>query len=68
MAHAGRLQDPGTPAMAVRVPNVRVATEAARRAGLPILSDDGEPVMLEAGGLVLIRDPGGLLLELIERR
>jgi len=68
MVHAGRLQDPGTPAMAVRVPNVQVAAEAARRAGLPILSVGGEPVMQEAEGLVMIRDPGGLLLELIERR
>ena len=68
MAHVGRLQDPGTPTMAIHVPNVRVAAEAARRAGLPVLSAGGEPVMLEAGGLVLIRDPGGLLLELIERR
>jgi catechol 2,3-dioxygenase-like lactoylglutathione lyase family enzyme len=65
MVHAGRLKDPGAPAMAVRVPNVRVAAEAARRAGLPVLSAAGEPVMRAAGGRVLIRDPGGLLLEVV---
>lgn len=64
----GRLQDPGTAAISVLVPDVRAATQAVRAVGLPIVTAGGEPAMSDTGGAVFVRDPGGLLLELIERR
>ena len=67
-AHQGRPQDPGTPAISVLVPDVRSAVLAVRAVGLPIVTAGGEPVMGDVSGSVFVRDPGGLLLELIERR
>ncbi len=68
VVHEGRLQDPGTPAISVLVPDVRVAARAVREAGLPIVSAGGVPAMSDTGGAVFVRDPGGMLVELVERR
>jgi hypothetical protein len=36
--------------------------------GLSVVTVGGDPVIHDTGGEVFVRDPGGLLLELIERR
>ncbi len=64
----GRPQDPGTPALSLRVANLRVALTAARTAGVRVLSAGGQPVMLPDGGVaVLFRDPAGMLINLVQR-
>jgi catechol 2,3-dioxygenase-like lactoylglutathione lyase family enzyme len=64
---SGRPQDPGTPALSLRITNLRAALRAIRAAGLRVLSSGGQPVPLPDGGVaVLFRDPAGVLVELVQ--
>lgn len=66
--YSGRPQDPGTPALSLRVSNLNRALGTIRSAGLRVLSAGGQPVALQGGGsAVLFRDPAGLLVELVQR-
>ncbi len=67
-AYRGNVQDPGTAAASLVVSDVRAALAAAKTAGASIVSASGEAVMGDkGGGSVFIRDPGGILLELMQK-
>jgi catechol 2,3-dioxygenase-like lactoylglutathione lyase family enzyme len=65
--YEGRPQDAGTPALALRVTNLTDALRAIRASGTIIVSAGGQPVLIGHGGaMVLIRDPAGVLVQLIQ--
>jgi catechol 2,3-dioxygenase-like lactoylglutathione lyase family enzyme len=64
----GRPQDPGTPALSLRVANMQAALRAIRAAGVRVLSAGGQPIALRGGGTaILFRDPAGVLVDLVQR-
>lgn len=66
--YSGRPQDPGTPALSLRVANMPAALRAIRAAGLRVLSAAGQPIPLKGGGTaILFRDPAGVLVDLVQR-
>lgn len=66
--YSGRPQDPGTPALSLRVANMPAALRAIRAAGLRVLSAGGQPIALNGGGSsILFRDPAGVLVDLVQR-
>jgi catechol 2,3-dioxygenase-like lactoylglutathione lyase family enzyme len=60
-----RVPDPGSPAVSVHVKNVESAMKAVAAGGGSIVTAGGEPVKLGPGVGVFVRDPNGLLIELI---
>ena len=60
-----RVPDIGSPAVSVHVKDVESAMKAVAAAGGPIVTRGGEPVKLGPGVGVFVRDPNGLLIELI---
>ncbi|HWG77798.1 MAG TPA: VOC family protein [Steroidobacteraceae bacterium] len=65
--YSGRPQDPGTPALSLRVANMPAALRAIRAAGLRVLSAAGQPIPLRGGGTtILFRDPAGVLVDLVQ--
>ena len=65
---SGRLQDPGTATLCLRVSNLAPALRAIRSARLRVLSAGGQLVVLPGGGsTVLFRDPAGVLVDLVQR-
>jgi catechol 2,3-dioxygenase-like lactoylglutathione lyase family enzyme len=60
-----RVPDPGSPAVSIHVKNVESAMKAVAAGGGSIVTRGGEPVTLGAGMGVFVRDPNGLLIELI---
>lgn len=60
-----RTQDPGTPILQLRARDVDAVAEAWKAAGGEIVSTNGEPVTMGANKLVLLRDPNGLMLEIL---
>jgi catechol 2,3-dioxygenase-like lactoylglutathione lyase family enzyme len=63
---AGRLQDPGTPAVSFLVENVPALLAALKAAGVTVDTDGGEAVSIDGRLRAFIRDPNGLLVELVE--
>ncbi len=63
----GRVQDPGTPILQVRVRDVEALTRKLRAAGVPIVTTGGAPVEIRPGlKIVLVKDPDNLILELMQ--
>jgi lactoylglutathione lyase len=63
----GRVQDPGTPILQVRVRDVDALTKKLKAAGVPVITDGGAPVEIRPGlKIVLVKDPNNLILELMQ--
>jgi catechol 2,3-dioxygenase-like lactoylglutathione lyase family enzyme len=60
-----RTQDPGTPILQLRARDVDAIAKAWKAAGGEIVSTNGEPVTMGANKLILLRDPNGLMLEIL---
>jgi catechol 2,3-dioxygenase-like lactoylglutathione lyase family enzyme len=60
-----RVPDIGSPAVSIHVKDVESAMKAVAAGGGSIVTRGGEPVKLGAGMGVFVRDPNGLLIELI---
>jgi catechol 2,3-dioxygenase-like lactoylglutathione lyase family enzyme len=60
-----RVPDPGSPAVSIHVKDVEATMKAVAAGGGSIVTRGGEPVKLGAGVGVFVRDPNGLLIELI---
>ena len=60
-----RVPDPGSPAVSIHVKDVDSTMKAVAAGGGSIYTRGGEPVKLGAGLGVFVRDPNGLLIELI---
>ncbi len=60
-----RVPDAGSPAVSIHVKDVESAMKAVAAGGGSIVTRGGEPVKLGAGQGVFVRDPNGLLIELI---
>ena len=66
--YQGSLQDPGTPAVSLVVPNLDAALHAVTSAGATMITSGGKPVsMSRRGRSVFVRDPSGVLLEIKQR-
>ncbi len=57
--------DPGSPAVSIHVKDVEAAMKSVASNGGPIVTRGGEPVKLGPAVGVFVRDPNGLLIELI---
>ena len=63
----GRVQDPGTAILQLRVRDVTALTKKLKAAGVPIVTTGGEPVDVGPGlKIAIVRDPNNLMLELIQ--
>jgi catechol 2,3-dioxygenase-like lactoylglutathione lyase family enzyme len=63
----GRVQDPGTPILQVRVRDVDALTQQLKAAGVPVISEGGVPVEIRPGlKIVLVKDPDNLILEFMQ--
>jgi len=60
-----RVPDPGSPAVSIHVKDVEAAMKAMAAGGGSIVTRGGEPVKLGPALGVFVRDPNGLLIELI---
>jgi catechol 2,3-dioxygenase-like lactoylglutathione lyase family enzyme len=60
-----RVPDPGSPAVSIHVKDVEGAMKAVAAGGGSIVTRGGEPVKLGPAMGVFVRDPNGLLIELI---
>jgi catechol 2,3-dioxygenase-like lactoylglutathione lyase family enzyme len=60
-----RVPDPGSPAVSIHVKDVASAMKAVAAGGGSIVTRGGEPVKLGPAMGVFVRDPNGLLIELI---
>jgi catechol 2,3-dioxygenase-like lactoylglutathione lyase family enzyme len=65
---SGRTQDPGTTVFQLIVKDVTALTAKLKAAGVPVVSTGGAPVQVAPGlKIAIVRDPNGMLLELVER-
>lgn len=63
----GRVQDPGTAILQLRVRDVDALVKKMKAAGVPIVTAGGEPVEIRPGlKIVIVRDPNNLMLELMQ--
>ena len=63
----GRVQDPGTAILQLRVHDVMALTKKLRAAGVPVVTTGGEPVEVGPGlKIAIVRDPNNLMLELLQ--
>ncbi len=63
----GRVQDPGTAILQLRVHDVVALTKKLKDAGVPVVTTGGEPVEVGPGlKIAIVRDPNNLLLELLQ--
>jgi catechol 2,3-dioxygenase-like lactoylglutathione lyase family enzyme len=60
-----RVPDPGSPAVSIHVKDVEATMKAVAAGGGSIVTRGGEPVKLGPATGVFVRDPNGLLIELI---
>jgi predicted enzyme related to lactoylglutathione lyase len=60
-----RTQDPGNPMLQLRARDVDAVAKAWKAAGGEIVSANGESVALGANKAILLRDPNGLMLEIL---
>jgi catechol 2,3-dioxygenase-like lactoylglutathione lyase family enzyme len=64
----GRVQDPGTAILQLRVHDVAALTKKLKTAGVPVITTGGEPVEVGPGlKIAIVRDPNNLMLELLQR-
>lgn len=63
---AGRLQDPGTPALSFLVENLPALLARLKAAGVTMETGGGEAVKVDGRLRAFIRDPNGLLIEFVE--
>jgi catechol 2,3-dioxygenase-like lactoylglutathione lyase family enzyme len=63
-----RIQDPGAPAISLRVADLDQAMKVVKANRIPVVTAGGEPLKRPdgPGGNVFIRDPDGFLIELIQ--
>ena len=63
----GRVQDPGTAILQLRVHDVVALTKKLKAAGVPVVTAGGEPVDVGPGlKIAIVRDPSNLMLELLQ--
>ena len=63
----GRVQDPGTAILQLRVRDVAALTKKLKGAGVPVVTTGGEPVDVGPGlKIAIVRDPNNLMLELLQ--
>lgn len=63
----GRVQDPGTPILQLRVRDVDALTTRMATWAAPVITTGGVPVEIRPGlRIVLVSDPNGLVLELMQ--
>lgn len=63
----GRVQDPGTAILQLRVRDVDALVKKMKAAGVPIVTTGGEAVEIRPGlKIVIVRDPNNLMLELMQ--
>lgn len=63
----GRVQDPGTAILQLRVRDVTALTKKLKAAGVPVVTTGGEPVDVGPGlKIAIVRDPNNLMLELVQ--
>ncbi len=63
----GRVQDPGTAILQLRVRDVVALTKKLKAAGVPVVTTGGEPVdVLNGIKISIVKDPNNLMLELIQ--
>ena len=63
----GRVQDPGTAIVQLRVRDVDALVKKAKAAGAPIVTTGGEAVEIRPGlRIAIVRDPNNLMLELMQ--
>jgi len=63
----GRVQDPGTAILQLRVRDVDAVVKKMKAAGVPVVSSGGEPVEIRPGlKIAIVRDPNNLMLELMQ--
>lgn len=63
----GRVQDPGTAILQLRVRDVDALLKKMKTAGVPIVTTGGEAVEIRPGlRIVIVRDPNNLMLELMQ--
>jgi len=58
--------DPGAARLIVEMPNIDAALVALKRAGASVVTRSGVPVKLGDARVVVVRDPDGYLIELME--
>jgi catechol 2,3-dioxygenase-like lactoylglutathione lyase family enzyme len=61
-----RYQDPGAATLILTVRNLDSIVARAKKAGTPIVTTGGEPVSLSDGRAILLRDPDGFFVELMQ--
>jgi catechol 2,3-dioxygenase-like lactoylglutathione lyase family enzyme len=65
----GRVQDPGTAILQLRVRDVVALTSKLKAAGVPVVTTGGELVEVVNGiKIAIVRDPNNLMLELIQAK
>jgi lactoylglutathione lyase len=63
----GRVQDPGTAILQLRVHDVDGLTKRLKAAGVPVVTTDGVPVDIRPGlKISIVRDPNNLMIELMQ--
>jgi catechol 2,3-dioxygenase-like lactoylglutathione lyase family enzyme len=63
----GRVQDPGTAILQLRVRNVDARVKKMKAAGVPVVTTGGEAVEIRPGlKIAIVRDPNNLMLELMQ--
>jgi catechol 2,3-dioxygenase-like lactoylglutathione lyase family enzyme len=63
----GRVQDPGTAILQLRVKDVMALTKKLKAAGVPVVTTGGEPVDVINGiKIAIVKDPNNLMLELVQ--
>lgn len=63
----GRVQDPGTAILQLRVRDVDALVKKMKTAGVPVVTTGGEAVEIRPGlKIAIVRDPNNLMLELME--
>ena len=62
-----RYQDPGAATMVLGVRDLDTVVARLKKAGSPIVTTGGEPVKIADGRAILVKDPDGFYVELIER-
>jgi len=58
--------DPGAATLIVETPNIDAALAAVKKAGASVVTRSGVPVKMRDARMVVVRDPDGYLIELVE--
>jgi catechol 2,3-dioxygenase-like lactoylglutathione lyase family enzyme len=62
-----RIQDPGAVLLSLYVRDIDEMTKLVKQAGVPVVTPGGAPVKTDAGRSVLVRDPNGVFVELVQQ-